>query len=207
MVISVLGDGFEIVTDIEEHAYCVQQLVMSTTRRPVDVRAPIPRRVQQAEAQNNVLQYESDGQQEAHVRKYSITVAKGHVASVFFKYGGMPLVGLERQQSRLPLQLPLALGDHSGRDGNTLQIRAVQKEDWAQRKVLFHVRETLLEILFLHIRPQPMIPSRILRVNLAQVCMLCADPRAPKGVVERSGVKMYVCVRVRACLRTCMCIL
>lgn len=164
VILTVRGKYLEVVTTAEEHAHCWKRLRGPELTDPSSSQLPpAPRRVQQPDTggPQSHLPY-GDGAQTPgltyEVLRYSVSIQKKRSICIFFKYVGAPELGAHGIPCRLPITSP------SGQ----MEVRAMQKAAWSKCKVSVHCRETLLEILQLEIRPQPMIPTRFLRAYLGQ---------------------------------------
>jgi TPR repeat protein len=157
VVISVSGQDLEVLTSAEEHAYCCSLLLNSSKTQS----APIPRRVRQDEDPDEqaLAPYQAEDAEKGQIRRYNVALPRGRTVSIFFKYAGVPVVGVPG----VPWQVPVKVGPSI-----ESSIRAAQAMYWSRSKVAFHFRETALEILQLEIRPQPIVPSRNFRIYMGQ---------------------------------------
>jgi uncharacterized protein len=158
VVISVLGQDLEVLTSAEEHAYCCNLFLNSSKTQS----APIPRRdaSQDEDPDEQALApYRAEDAEKGQIRRYSVALPRGRTVSIFFKYAGLPVVGVPG----VPWQVPVKVGPSI-----EASIRAAQAKYWSRSKVAFHFRETALEILQLEIRPQPIVPSRNFRIYIGQ---------------------------------------
>ena len=159
-ILTVRGQYLEVVTNAEEHAHCSKAFPDSSGTGSAQLPA-VPRRVQQADSgePQSLGAYggSGDAAESTHeVLRYSVSIQRRRTICVFFKYVGDPELGAHG----IPCRLPIA---SSSRD-----VRAMQTAAWSKCKVSVHYRESLLEILQLEIRPQPMIPTRSFRIYLGQ---------------------------------------
>jgi hypothetical protein len=186
VLVTVRGRGVELVTNADEHAYCCKALGGPgrgsgagekdrggcSSEEPA-MRAPVPRRVQQAASgePQSLVASPSGGRNRslsgterqrapddaAPELQYSLSIGRRRTLSVFLKYEGAAQRGVLGLAGRVPFAA------HAAED-----VRALHEPHWSRCKVSVHHKETLLEILQLLIRPQPMIPTRTFRVYLGQ---------------------------------------